>query len=438
MATNKLSDRSIKALKPRSAEYEVTDGGGLALRVKKDGSKLWAIRYTSPTTKKRVREYIGLYPMLSLAEARQILESRKTLIQKNIDPMNAEALLAPELQSESPMSVADLFEVWYEKYVLVHRTSASSREAVRSRFEKYAKSQIGDIPLKQLTRGQVMKAIDRARDTGAMRTANLVLAELRQMFRYGITREWLSADPSAAITRKDAGGQEVERERILSKDELLLLKKKLNSQPESSKALDGRVLPIHIELAVWWTLATAARAVEVASIRRKYVDEEARTWVIPAEVSKNTDAHVVQLSDFALSVWQKMKLCSETDYVFPGRKEGTHLSEKEVTRRLTDRQTRVAIAGRKNTTELDLLEGKWTQHDLRRTAATIMGELGVSSDVIDRCLNHRESKKITRIYQRQKMLPQRAEAFNLLGDHLIELLGDPSEWLPTPVIYVLD
>lgn len=181
MATNKLSDRSIKALKPRSAEYEVTDGGGLALRVKKDGSKLWAIRYTSPTTKKRVREYIGLYPMLSLAEARQILESRKTLIQKNIDPMNAEALLAPELQSESPMSVADLFEVWYEKYVLVHRTSASSREAVRSRFEKYAKSQIGDIPLKQLTRGQVMKAIDRARDTGAMRTANLVLAELRQM-----------------------------------------------------------------------------------------------------------------------------------------------------------------------------------------------------------------------------------------------------------------
>lgn len=123
------------------------------------------------------------------------------------------------------------------------------------------------------------------------------------------------------------------------------------------------MLPIYIELAVWWTLATAARAVEVANIRRKYVDEEARTWVIPAEVSKNTDTHVVQLSDFALSVWQKMKLCSETDYVFPGRKEGTHLSKKEVTRRLTDRQTRVAIAGRKNTTELDLLEGKSTNRE---------------------------------------------------------------------------
>lgn len=56
-----------------------------------------------------------------------------------------------------------------------------------------------------------------------------------------------------------------------------------------------------------------------------------------------------------------------------------------------------------------------------------MGELGVSSDVTDRCLNHQESKRITRIYQRQKMLPQRTEAFNLLDNYLIEILDDPEE-----------
>ena len=59
-----------------------------------------------------------------------------------------------------------------------------------------------------------------------------------------------------------------------------------------------------------------------------------------------------------------------------------------------------------------------------------MGELNISSDVIDLCLNHKKAKKTTRTYQRQTMLPQRAEAFGALGAHLTEVLGDPNGWLP--------
>jgi integrase len=111
-------------------------------------------------------------------------------------------------------------------------------------------------------------------------------------------------------------------------------------------------------------------------------------------------------------------------WAFEGRTEGTHLSEKEVTRRLVDRQShKASLRKRKNTTELDLLGGHRTPHDLRRTAATIMGELGIAPDVIDRCLNHREAKKAMRTYQRQKMLPQRKAAFEARGAHLIKTLG---------------
>lgn len=428
MATNKLSDRSVRALKPDSKEYEVTDGGGLALRVKKDGTKLWAVRYTSPATKKRVREYIGMYPDISLADARKELQSRREFLAKNIDPANAEALMQSKPGGDIPLTVTDLFDVWYEKYILVRRQSASSQDAVRLRYIKYAQPQIGDIPLSQLTRGHIMRAIDSARDAGVMRTANLVLSELRQMFRYGMAREWILTDPSAAITRKDAGGKEVERERVLSEQEIILLKKRLNSNPASANSVDGRVLPVRTELAVWWSLATAARAIEVASMQKKYINEEDKIWIIPAERSKNTDEHIVHLSDFAIAIWKRLSAISGLDYVFEGRAPGSHLSEKEVTRRVTDRQSRAPITGRKNTTELDLIDGRWTQHDLRRTAATIMGELGVSPDVIDRCLNHREANKVTRIYQRQKMLPQRSAAFNLLGDYLIETIGHPNDW----------
>ncbi|MNL16697.1 hypothetical protein D3C87_1377490 [compost metagenome] len=61
-----------------------------------------------------------------------------------------------------------------------------------------------------------------------------------------------------------------------------------------------------------------------------------------------------------------------------------------------------------------------------------MGKLGFTQDVIDRCLNHREPKKVTRTYQRQTMLSQRQAAFDALGNHLTNLLGDADDWLPWP------
>lgn len=226
---------------------------------------------------------------------------------------------------------------------------------------------------------------------------------------------------------------DVERDRVLSDEELKQLRDVLSKPPKSASkyyVARRRVLPIHTELAVWWTLATMARAIEVASMKKAMVNREAKTWTIPAEVSKNGEAHEVQLSDFALAIWDRLEPLAGDVWVFDGR-EGGHLSEKEVTRRLSDRQTRkTLVKGRKNSTDLDLPGGRWSQHDLRRTGATIMGELGIAPEVIDRCLNHKEANRVTRTYQRQKMLPQRREAFGALGAHLTRLLGSPARWLP--------
>jgi len=434
MATNLLSDRAVQSAKPRDREYELRDGGGLSLRVKKDGTKIWAFRYTKPDTKKQVREYLGSYPVLKLADAREAVEARRTLVAKSIDPANATALLSD--QSEAPATVGDLYDTWYAKHIEPHRSSKSDKDSIKSRFENYVRPRVGDIPLSKIRRGQLMTVIDAARDANKMRTANLLLGELGQMFRYAAAREWIQGDPTAAITRKDAGGQDNESDRVLDDAEIVLLRDILATPPESKSryyTARRRVLPVHTELAVWWTLATLARAVEVATIKRKgVVNRKAATWTIPAEVSKNKKPHLVHLSPFALAVWDRMcEIPGDGEYVFEGR-DGGHVSETEVTRRLSDRQTRAKpIKGRKNSTILDLPGGHWTQHDLRRTGATIMGELDISSDVIDLCLNHKKAKKTTRTYQRQTMLPQRQDAFNTLGAHLTKLLGDPAGWLPS-------
>lgn len=433
MATNLLTDRAILASKPKDREYELTDGGGLALRIKTNGTKMWAVRYTSPTTGKRVREYIGAYPALRLSDAREKAAQRKTLVAQGVSPAAAAVLLSED--GDTPTTVGDLYDVWYSKHVERNRSSKSDKDSIKSRFEIYVRPRVGDIPLSKIRRGQLMTVIDAARDANKMRTANLLLGELGQMFRYAAAREWIQGDPTAAITRKDAGGQDRESDRVLDDSEIVMLRDILATPPESKSryyVARRRVLPVHTELAVWWTLATLARAVEVATIKRQgVVNRKAATWTIPAEVSKNKKPHLVHLSPFALAVWDRMcELPGDGEYVFEGR-DGGHVSETEVTRRLSDRQTRAKpIKGRKNSTVLDLPGGHWTQHDLRRTGATIMGELDISSDVIDLCLNHKKAKKTTRTYQRQTMLPQRSAAFDALGGHLATLLGNPANWLP--------
>jgi integrase len=62
--------------------------------------------------------------------------------------------------------------------------------------------------------------------------------------------------------------------------------------------------------------------------------------------------------------------------------------------------------------------GEWTQHDLRRTGAMMMGSLGVQPDIIEKCLNHAEQDKLIRVFQRQEMTPEQREAWRLLGDRL--------------------
>jgi integrase len=76
-----------------------------------------------------------------------------------------------------------------------------------------------------------------------------------------------------------------------------------------------------------------------------------------------------------------------------------------------------------STEALLLPRGHWTAHDLRRTTATTMAELGISTDVIDECLNHVIASKVARVYIHNRRLGQQAEAFNLLGKSL-------SEWIP--------
>lgn len=206
-------------------------------------------------------------------------------------------------------------------------------------------------------------------------------------------------------------GSDVERDRILSEQELIQL---FQALPKPDLATTSR-------LALLLQLATVTKIGEVLSARWEHVDFNNKTWTLPK--IKNRKSHTIFLSGFTLQKLKELQNVSGfTPWLFPrSRKPSEHVCEKSVSKQVSDRQRpdRQPISGRsKQVTALVLAGGKWTPHDLRRTGATMMAELGSLPDVVERCLNHTEEKKIKRIYQRAQFEGPMRDAWQLLGERL--------------------
>lgn len=182
-------------------------------------------------------------------------------------------------------------------------------------------------------------------------------------------------------------------------------------------------------------LSTCCRVGEISRAQWVDVDFDTGTWRIPPDNSKNGKEHIVFLSDFSKQHFAKLKALAtdegqvQSPWVLPATRRKGHVCLKSLTKQIGDRQ-RKGKAPMKNraklTTALVLPRGKWTPHDLRRSGATIMGRLGIRPDVIEKCLNHVEQNALVRIYQRQLLEAEQADAWRLLGERLEILINPPS------------
>nr|VFJ78006.1 MAG: Phage integrase family protein [Candidatus Kentron sp. FW] len=152
-------------------------------------------------------------------------------------------------------------------------------------------------------------------------------------------------------------------------------------------------------------------------------------WLIPAGNSKNAKDHIIFLSDFTKEQFQALYTISAgSGWCLTSRNGERFASSTSISSQIRDRVRSTPVHGRAKATECLLLSGgSWTPHDLRRTGATMMGELGVMGEVIEHCLNHVERNSLKRIYQRHELKAERREAWRLLGERITLLLtaGDP-------------
>jgi integrase len=233
---------------------------------------------------------------------------------------------------------------------------------------------------------------------------------MRQMFRFAVDRDIIEFDPTVSLSIAKTTTKPTERDRVLSDDEIRLLKIKM---PEAG------FMP-STECAIWIMLSTCCRVGELSKAQWKHIDFQNKTFVIPSENSKNGKAHTIFLSDFALQQFELLAKTRQSDeWLFLNRTKTSHVCDKSLSKQIDGRQNSVIHSNRSsNNAALTLPNGKWTPHDLRRTGATIMGNLGVQSDVIEKCLNHSQENKLKRVYQHQKLEAEQAQAWKLLGDKL--------------------
>lgn len=443
----RLTDRTVAAyVKTGDAAKPLHDGGGLYLR-KREAGAYWYLRLTDPASNAQQWHKLfpddpaGHYPHKGLADARgeaaKLWRTRseghdpRAVRQRMIDDESTRAREAGEAERRR-LTLRQLFDHWARVELAPHQRADGQRrgrkdggEYIRQQFDRRIFPTLGDVAATAVRKADILAVLDETTAVGKLRTANVLLAALKQMFRFALAREIVERNPLDVITKRDVGGTETERERMLDEAELKAL----------AAALPNAKMNARSVAAVWLILATGARVGEVMNAQWHDVKLDGAIWHLPD--TKNGRDHDIHLSAFAIQQFNTLASHKEADehgtvlpWVFPNKAGDGPVCIKSFGKQLADRQRTAERRMQGRSLQVDALTlagGRWTAHDLRRTAATLMAGLGISGDVIDECLNHVIESRVRRTYIRNRRPEEQARAFDALGARLATLvLNEPA------------
>ncbi len=436
-----LDARIREVLKDAGPDLDerISDGDGLFLRVR-PSSKAWYFQYPSPTRPgHRPKMPLGMtYPTTSLSAAREKVKEYRTQVEAGIDPQDhleqkkqQKALV--DLFGKAPDTIAELAARWRKDWCQVNH--ADQGEYAYGMLERHALPLIGKLKLSDVRAQHIVSVLTAIQARGLGNTAGRVLSILRQMFNHAVEADWLQGNPTSAISKKKWGDNTIV-ERHLAEQEIVELATKLPV---------AKITP-EIECAVWLMLSCLTRVEETSLVQLKHIDKSASTWFVPAENQKqvaygNFD-HTINLSPFALNWFERLQELtatrlekrarrkkqpvSEVDFLLPARTRPGPMDKGAIRQAMESRQWFDGVnsyVGEPPTplhAALNLSGGYFSPHDLRRSGATLMSELGIQDKVIEKCLNHRNKTP----YIHSKLRAQMAEAWTVLGEKLEEIYAE--------------
>ena len=403
MAAN-LTDRALRALKPKAdgSQRELFDGAarGLSARCSTSGGVTWCFSYTSAVARKRRRLTIGSYPAWTLADARARARDLRRTVEAGGDPIDDAKAKARR------MTVAQLVG----RYLAAIETTHRDHKRVRRSIERDVLPILGDRPAEDIKRRDIISILDTIVRRGAPVHANRVRSMLSAMWSWAISEDLVDIEVNPGSNIKNRI-EERAGTRWLSTAEIQSLAPHLDA------------LPLAKRDALKLILFTGQRPGEVAGIRASEVDLDKGVWTIPAERSKNRREHAVPLVGEARAIVvhlienaRKDELSRHDDRLLLVRARGVRpLQVNNLNWALRSALQAAGIAAAK-------------PHDLRRTALSHLGRLGISPIIIGHVANHVSVTKNTvtsAVYIRHDYLAEKRHALSAWDNELNHLLrGD--------------
>lgn len=380
--------RSLQAIRPPKAgraDHWDADIRGLGLRVSSSGRKTWVLMYRVRGEKRVRRATLGTYPILSLADAREMAQADLRAAAKSKDPA------ATRMGERAADTFGELAERYIEKYAKKKKRSwYKDRQTLdRDLLPRFKHRKAAGIK-----RREVIELLEEIAERGAPVGANRTLEIMRKIYNWGIEREIVEINPCQRIGKI---GVERQRERVLTDEEIRAIWATLADEtPAMCAMFKMRFL-------------TAQRGSEVSRMRWQDIDRQGGWWTIPGAFTKNGRDHRVPLNPAALDVLSAMEKHSQgQEWVFPSPTGKGPL--RVIWRAMDDIRATSDIA-------------EFKSHDIRRTVATRMtGDLGNSRQTVGRVLNHIEAD-VTGVYDRYSYDREKRGALDAWGDRLAEILS---------------
>lgn len=420
MPVVELTDRFCRTVKPvadaRQTDWFDTVVKGLCLTASAGGAKTFYLMFTRPADGRRARMKLGRFPEIGLANAREKAREARGEIGEGVDP------LVERRAAVASQTVADLID----NYVTRRATTKRTGNEIARRLRKNVTAIIGDVKLTELHRRDLTRCIDAVKDRGAHIEANRLFEDVRAMVRWARGRGDLDVNLVEGMAKPS---EATVRDRVLTADELRTM----------WAALAGADMREGTRRVIRLCAILGQRVGEISGMRREELDLEAKLWTIPGERVKNKRDHAVPLSDMAVAVIRdqiadvealdKRKGREPSCFVFPGPGGRAAISGAAVAKAIKreERQT-------KGKPPLVMGIAPWTCHDLRRSMATHLEELGVSPFIIGHVLNHVSITKAsitTKVYARYTYEREKREALDSWADRLTAIVeGRGADVLP--------
>jgi integrase len=387
-----LTDVKVRSAKPTDKPYKLTDGEGMHLMVHPNGSKYWRLQYRFDGKQKMLA--LGIYPEISLSEARQRRDEAKRQVANAIDP-SEQKKVEKQARKATVESTFKAIALEWHAYKSPNWSKGYAEDLMEA-FENDIFPDIGKRPIAEIKPLEILSSLRKLEKRGVLDKLRKIRQACNQVFRYAIVTGRAETNPASELASALTAPKSIHYPHLLA-DEL----------PDFLQALATYSGSPITRLATRILMLTGVRTIELRQAEWKEFDFDKRVWEVPVERMKMRRPHLVPLSDQVLASLREIQaVTGRYNLVFPGRNDITKpMSEASINQVLK----RIGY------------HGKATGHGFRHTMSTLLHEQGYNTAWIELQLAHVDKNTIRGTYNHAQYLEQRRDMLQWYGDYIDSL-----------------